>query len=177
MNPTMHHVRENEKHETKRKNKSSIRWIKIIRNAGEQQENDLQLQLSSNNATQKVSLEQHVKHGNAAARRASRPTWRQVLSAPVKRNWTNSARVTCEHRQLPLRGNLPQPHSLVMRPCKKEHAEKHSQIRKNMDPNAARQSPQQRKFHNHPSKIVILIRDQKAIVYHNDKSLNIVQRS
>ena len=33
-----------------------------------------QLQLNSNNATRKVSLEQHVKHGNAAARRASRPT-------------------------------------------------------------------------------------------------------
>jgi hypothetical protein len=85
--------------------------------------------------------------------------------------------VTCEHRQLPLRGNLPQPHSLVLRPCKKEHAEKHSQIRKNMDPNAARQSPQQRKFHDHRSKIVILIRDQKAIVKHNDKNLNVVQRS
>jgi hypothetical protein len=46
-----------------------------------------------------------------------------------------------------------------------------------MDPNAARQSPQQRKFDNHRSKIVILIRDQKAIVYHSDKNLNVVQRS
>ena len=134
---------------------------KYIWNAGEQQENNPQQQLSSNNATKKVSLQQHVKHGNAAARRASRPTWRQVLSAPVKRNWSNPVRVTCEHRQLPLRGNLPQPHSLVIRPCKKEHAEKHSQIRKNMDPNAARQPPQQRKFHNHRLKIIILIRDKK----------------
>ena len=125
---------------------------------------------------QKVSLEQRVKHGNAAARRASRPTWRQVLSAPVKRNWSNRARVTCEHRQLPLRGNLPQPHSLVTT-CKKEHAEKHSQIRKNMDPNAARQSPQQRKFHDHRLKIIILIRDKNAIVRHNDKNLNVVHRS
>jgi hypothetical protein len=103
------------------------------------------------------------------APRASRPTWRQVLSAPVKRNWSNPVRVTCEHRQLPLRGNLPQPHSAVTRPCKKEHAEKHSQIRKNMDPNAARQSPQQRKFDNHRSKIMMLIRDKNAIVNHHDK--------
>ena len=56
------------------KTKAGSDGIKIIRNAGEQQENDLQLQLSSNNATQKVSLQQHVKHGNAAASRASRPT-------------------------------------------------------------------------------------------------------
>ena len=145
-------------------------------NAGEQQENNPQQQLSSNSATQKISLQQHVKHGNAAARRASRPTWRQVLSAPVKRNWSNPARVTCEHRQLPLRGNLPQPHSVVTIPkhrswsCKKEHAEKHSQIRKNMDPNAARQPPQQRKFHDHGSKIIMLIRDKKLIVKHNDKN-------
>jgi hypothetical protein len=38
-----------------------------------------------------------------------------------------------------------------------------------MDPNAARQSPQQRKFHDHPSKIMMLIRDQKAFDEHNDK--------
>jgi hypothetical protein len=141
-------VREDEKHETKRKNntKAACDGIKKITwNAGEQQENNPQQHLSSNNATQKVSLKQHVKHGNAAARRASRPTWRQVLSAPVKRNWSNLPRVTCEHRQLPLRGNLPQPHSAVPRPCKKERAEKHSQIRKYMDHNAARQSPQHRK--------------------------------
>jgi ribosomal protein S20 len=31
-----------------------------------------QQQLTSNNTTQKISLKQHVKHGNAAARRASR---------------------------------------------------------------------------------------------------------
>ena len=113
MKPTTHHVREDEKNETKRKNntKAACDGIKTTWNAGEQQENNPQLQLSSNNATQKISLQQHVN--NAAARRASRPTWRQVLSAPVKRNWSNIARVTCEHRQLPLRGNLPQPHSVV----------------------------------------------------------------
>ena len=185
MKPTTHHVRKIEAHETKRKHntKAACDGIKIIWNAGEQQENNPQQQLSSNNATQKVSLQQHVKHGNAAARRASRPTWRQVLSAPVKRNWSNTVRVTCEHRQLPLRGNLPQPHSVVTRhqkrswTCKKEHAEKHSQIRKNMDPNAARQSPQQRKFHNHRLKIMMLIRDKNAIVKHHDKNLNVVQRS
>jgi hypothetical protein len=37
-----------------------------------------------------------------------------------------------------------------------------------MDPNAARQSPQQRKFHDHPSKIM-MFRDQKAFDEHNDK--------
>jgi hypothetical protein len=76
MKPTTHHVREDEKNETKRKNntKAASDVIKIIWNAGEQQENNPQLQLSSNNTMQKVSLQQHVKHGNAAARRASRPT-------------------------------------------------------------------------------------------------------
>jgi hypothetical protein len=76
MKPTTHHVRENEKHKTKRKNntKAACNGIKTIRHAGEQQENNPQQQLSSNNATQKISLEQHIKHGNAAARRASRPT-------------------------------------------------------------------------------------------------------
>ena len=76
MKPTTHHVREDEKNETKRKNntKAACDGIKIARHAGEQQENNPQLQLSSNNTTQKVSLQQHVKHGNAAARRASRPT-------------------------------------------------------------------------------------------------------
>jgi hypothetical protein len=76
MNPTTHHVRENENYETKRKKNTNAACdvIKIIRDAGEQQENNPQLQLNSNNATQKISLEQHVKHGNAAARRASRPT-------------------------------------------------------------------------------------------------------
>jgi hypothetical protein len=38
-----------------------------------------------------------------------------------------------------------------------------------MDPNAARQSPQQRKFHDHRSKIMMMFRDQKAIDEHNDK--------
>jgi hypothetical protein len=46
-----------------------------------------------------------------------------------------------------------------------------------MDPNAARQSPQQRKFHNHRSKIMMLLIDQKAIVKHNDKNLNVGQKS
>jgi hypothetical protein len=41
-----------------------------------------------------------------------------------------------------------------------------------MDPNAARQSPQQRKFQGNRSKIMMLFRDQKAIVKHNDKHLN-----
>jgi hypothetical protein len=64
------------KNETNRKNntKAARDRIKIIWNAGEQQETNPQLQLSSNNTTQKISLKQHVKHGNAAARRASRPT-------------------------------------------------------------------------------------------------------
>jgi hypothetical protein len=76
MKPTTHHVRENEKHETKRKKntKAACDGIKIARHDGEQQENNPQLQLSSNNATQKVSLQQQVKHCNAAARRALRPT-------------------------------------------------------------------------------------------------------
>jgi hypothetical protein len=39
-----------------------------------------------------------------------------------------------------------------------------------MDPNAARQSPQQRKFHNHRLKIIILFRHQKAIAKHNDNN-------
>jgi hypothetical protein len=43
-----------------------------------------------------------------------------------------------------------------------------------MDHNAARQSPQQRTFHNHRLKIMMLIRDKKAMVKHNDKNLNVV---
>jgi ABC-type bacteriocin/lantibiotic exporter with double-glycine peptidase domain len=39
-----------------------------------------------------------------------------------------------------------------------------------MDPNAARQSPQQRKFHNHRLKIMMLFRHQKAIAKHNDNN-------
>jgi hypothetical protein len=42
-----------------------------------------------------------------------------------------------------------------------------------MDPNAARQSPQQLNI----ATIIILIRDKKAIDEHNDKNLNVVQRS
>jgi hypothetical protein len=47
MKPTMHHVREDEKHETKRKNntKAACDGIKIIQNAGEKQETNPQLQL------------------------------------------------------------------------------------------------------------------------------------
>ena len=76
MKPTTHHVREDETNETKRKNntKAACDGIITTRNAGEQQETNPQLQLSSNNATQKISLQQHDKHDNAAARRASRPT-------------------------------------------------------------------------------------------------------
>jgi hypothetical protein len=46
-----------------------------------------------------------------------------------------------------------------------------------MDPNAARQSPQQRKVHNHRLKIMMLIRDKKAVDEHIVKNLNLVQRS
>jgi hypothetical protein len=46
-----------------------------------------------------------------------------------------------------------------------------------MEPNAARQFPQMRKFHDHRSKIMMLLRDQKAMVKHNDKNLNVFQRS
>jgi hypothetical protein len=58
----------------KKNTKAACDRIRTTRNAGEQQGKNPQQQLSSNNTTQKISLDQHVKHGNAAARRASRPT-------------------------------------------------------------------------------------------------------
>jgi hypothetical protein len=73
-NPTT--AKPNKKHQDGRQIKFCIiqKVIKKTSAAAFQQDNNPQQQFNSNNATQKVSLEQHVKHGNAAARRASRPT-------------------------------------------------------------------------------------------------------
>ena len=47
-------------------------------------------------------------------------TWRQVLPAPVKRNWSHAARVACQLGDLLLRAHVPYPHGLVARACEEE---------------------------------------------------------
>ena len=47
-------------------------------------------------------------------------TWRQVLPAPVERNWRHGARVTSQLGDLLLRAHVPYPHGGVARACEEE---------------------------------------------------------
>ncbi len=47
-------------------------------------------------------------------------TWRQVLPAPVERNWRHFPRVTSQLGDLLLRAHVPYPHGVVVRACEEE---------------------------------------------------------